>query len=148
MANKLNTVQHTPSLLSQHQRERKNVDARGKGSLIPTVNCLWIAGSVLLQSVAASFSKQAGLTSRGCEVMFIVWNPWYAAQIIALALQAVCWIMALRRFPLSFAYPFMSLIFPINIACSWLFFREEVRFLHAAGIVFIVCGVWIIARDG
>ena len=107
---------------------------------------IWVALAVLLQSSALAFAKRAGLESLGGGFLQLVWNPWYAAQILALGLQAGSWIMALRALPLSLAYPFMSLVLPLNLLIARLFFGEEVRALHAAGIALIAAGIWLVCR--
>jgi drug/metabolite transporter (DMT)-like permease len=108
---------------------------------------LSVGAAILLQSSAMCFAKQAGLVSSGKGVAALVINPWYLAEIAALGFQALCWIMALRKLPLSFAYPFMSLVFVVNLLFAGLIFREEVHMYNGVGIMFIVCGVTLIAQD-
>ena len=139
-------MHYSRSQISHQFGWRKAGDTHGRGGLAFLRNYSWIAASVFFQSVAAAFSKQAGLTTRGSGFISIIWNPWYVAQIIALVFQAGCWIMALRIFPLSFAYPFMSLIFFLNVLTAWLIFHEQIMPLHVLGIIFIFSGVWVIGR--
>jgi drug/metabolite transporter (DMT)-like permease len=107
----------------------------------------WIALCVLLRSGASACAKQAGVVSAGKAPLAMVANPWYAAEIGFLVVQALCWVMALRRFPLSFAYPFMSLVIGVNLAWAWLFFGEPVRVGHGAAILVIILGVALVARE-
>lgn len=108
---------------------------------------VWVLASVLLQSGAAVCGKQAGLASAGRDIIFIVLNPWLAGVFICLGLQAACWVAALRRLPLSFAYPFMSLVLPINLVCSWLIFAEAISAPNVAGMGVIFLGVLVLATD-
>ena len=68
-------------------------------------------------------------------------------MVFALALQAGCWIMALRKLPVSLAHPVMSLVLPLNLLAARILFREEVRALHVVGNVLIVCGIWMLGRQ-
>ena len=110
-------------------------------------NSLWIAASVLLQCAAMACIKMAGGSGGGEGPLSFVFNPWYASALGFLALQALCWISAIRQLPLSFAYPFMSLTFPINLLVAHTVFHETVVRHHIAGTVLIVLGVVIIARE-
>lgn len=109
---------------------------------------IWLGLSVVLQSAAIAFAKKAGEASLGQSIVAIMLNPWYWAQLIALALQTFCWLLVLRRFPISFAYPFMSLVLVLNLILSWVVFKEEVHTFHVLGILLITSGVAIIAREG
>jgi len=108
---------------------------------------LWVAACVLLQSSAAVLAKQAGLASAGRGALAIVCNPWYMAELLALSLHAVCWVMALRRLPLSFAYPLMSLVLPINLVHSRFIFKEPLDGGHVMGTFLIVIGTVLLARE-
>ena len=106
----------------------------------------WIALSVLFQSISAALGKQAALASLNTGGWSLVLNPWYAGMLFALFLQALCWILALKRFPLSVAYPFMSTVFGLNLLWARLIFNEPVSMTQIAGIAVIMAGVAIIAR--
>ena len=69
-------------------------------------------------------------------------------MLLSLVLQAAFWLNALRHLPLSIAYPFMSLVLPLNLLLSSVFFGEAIRAEHIAGIVVIATGVFIISLDG
>ena len=109
------------------------------------LNVTGIALSIIFQSAAIVCAKYAGLISLGEGVASIIINPWYAGQLVALGMQTICWVLVLRRLPLSFVYPFMSLVFPLNLVLAWFFFQEKVQANHIVGTVLIVCGVVIIA---
>lgn len=109
------------------------------------LNVTGVALCIILQSAAIVCAKYAGSISLGGGVASIIINPWYAGQLAALGMQTICWILVLRRLPLSFVYPFMSLVFPLNLVLAWLFFQEKVQFNHIVGTILIICGVVIIA---
>ena len=100
-----------------------------------------IAITIVLKSLAAVFAKQAALTSIGGGLYGIVINVWLLAEICALCLEAVFWTMVLRRHALTVAYPFMSLVFGLNLAAAWLIFNETIEATHIVGIAIIVVGV-------
>jgi drug/metabolite transporter (DMT)-like permease len=112
------------------------------------VGYFFILASVFLQSASLLCSKQAGLTGHGHGLLTLVVNPWYFCSLCCLGLQALCWIFVLRRLPLSFAYPFMSLVLPLNLFWAWLLFREQVCAHHFVGTAIILLGVVLVAREG
>ena len=106
----------------------------------------WVGGSVLLQSVATTLGKQAGLESVGGGVLVLVLNPWYVGMLVALGLQAVFWFSALRRIELSVAYPFMSLVLPLNLLFAHGVFGEPIAWNHMVGVLIIACGIVVVSR--
>ena len=107
---------------------------------------LWIFLSILCLTIGSAFAKQAGITTAGKGILLIILNPWYIAELVMLFFQACCWIFVLRRLSLSFAYPFMSLVFGMNLLTAWLIFSEAVHLNHVVGIMFIIGGVSILSK--
>ena len=107
----------------------------------------WIAASMLLQSAAMACARQAGLDTTESAFFGILANPWFAGQWACLVAQALCWIMALRQFPLSAAYPMMSLVFAGNLFFARYAFGETLRWNHLAGVALIIAGTAYIATE-
>ncbi len=103
--------------------------------------------TIMLRSMAAACAKQAALTSIGHGLLAMVVNVWFLAEIFALFLQAITWAFVLRRHALSVAYPFISLVFAVNVAIACLLFGEAIRFQHILGIAIILVGVVIVSRS-
>src|SRR5690242_12614896 len=53
-------------------------------------------------------------------------NPWIWSALAGGALAALCWMLALTRYDLGTAYPFMSTTFGLVLIGSALFFGERV----------------------
>lgn len=102
---------------------------------------------LILKSSAAIFAKQAALTSIGHGFPGMVINIWLLFELIALGLEALTWVFVLRRFTLSFAYPFMSLIFGINLFTAWLIFNESIYLKHILGMTLIIIGVLVMTTS-
>ena len=107
---------------------------------------LWVGGAVIFRSFAAVAAKAAAAT--GETMASSILNPWYGGVLGFLFLQALCWIMALRRIPLTVAYPFMSLVFALNLAAARWIFAERVAPAHVWGVVLVIAGVWVLSREG
>ena len=73
-----------------------------------------------------------------------------AAGVAAYALSMLCWFFALRRLPLSYAYPLLSLSYALVylLAAVLPWFGESVTLLKTAGVALIVFGVRLIHTAG
>lgn len=76
-------------------------------------------------------------------IVKLLLNPWVISGFIGAFLAAVSWMMALSQFPLSYAYPFMSLSFVLIPFFSAFFFKEVIQMPQVVGLFFIVLGVVI-----
>lgn len=70
-------------------------------------------------------------------------NPWVISSLICAFLASLSWMAAMTKFPLSYAYPFMSLAFVLVMFLSAVFFQEAITLPKALGLAFIVLGIII-----
>ena len=66
--------------------------------------------------------------------------------VLCFFLAFFCWMAAMTKFDLSYAYPFMSLSFVLVLILSALFFHETVTLAKVLGIIFIMAGIITGAR--
>jgi multidrug transporter EmrE-like cation transporter len=99
--------------------------------------------SIIFRSLAFVFAKLAAMATANSGIAYILLNPWYWAELLALAGQTVFWIIALRSIPLSAAYPAMSAVYALNLAWAALMFGEAVTRVHILGIAIIIAGILI-----
>lgn len=59
---------------------------------------------------------------------------------------SLLWMYILRRFPLSVAYPMISLSYVFGMLSAILFFHEEVSAAKWAGVALIMAGCCLIAK--
>ena len=74
-------------------------------------------------------------------------NPWVISVFAAAFIAALSWMLALTKFQLSYAYPFISLTFVLVLILSAVFFHEQVTWPKAVGMIFIITGL-IIGSQG
>lgn len=103
----------------------------------------FLFAAVLAQSAALVLGKAAGLGHSGIERYLSIE---YIGSLAALMVQALVWQQALKRYPLSVAYPFMSGVFLIIPALSFLIFDETISPSQIAGSVLIVAGTVMLNR--
>lgn len=71
-------------------------------------------------------------------------SPYIIAGVTAGGFAAFCWILALTRLSISYAYPFMALTFPIVVIAGHMFFGEQVKALQYVGVALICSGVMLV----
>lgn len=76
-------------------------------------------------------------------VVLADWAMWLG--LLGLIVASVLWYAAVSRLPLSVAFPFAALSYPIVLAGSVLILRENFSWQLLAGNVLIVAGVLVIA---
>jgi multidrug transporter EmrE-like cation transporter len=73
-------------------------------------------------------------------------DPWVISVLVTALLAAVTWALALTRFELSFAYPFMALSFVLVLLFGATFLDESTTAAKIIGVMLIVLGLVIGSR--
>lgn len=73
-------------------------------------------------------------------------NPWVLSSFGAAFIASLCWMAAMTKFELSFAYPFMSLSFVLVMLLSFLFFGELFTWNKVLGTLVIMGGLYLLTR--
>lgn len=76
----------------------------------------------------------------------VLCDPFVFSGFVSAFLASLCWMSAMTKFDLSYAYPFMSVPFVIILLLSALFFNEAVTIPKVMGLAFIIVGICIGAR--
>ncbi len=101
---------------------------------------------VLKWQVRGAQAMPEGLREKVGWMAHLLTNPWVLSGLLAGFLAFVCWTMALSKFDLSYAYPFMSLSFALVLVASAVLFRESITLPRVAGLVLIMAGVVVGSR--
>lgn len=76
-------------------------------------------------------------------ILRLLQNPWVISSFLGAFLASLSWMAAMTKFPLSFAYPFMSLSFVLVMILSSIYFYEPITIPKAVGMGLIVVGIII-----
>jgi small multidrug resistance pump len=98
--------------------------------------CLGVAGQVVLKSGAEA--------STGLISQFL--SPWTIAGLGIYFLAALTYIIAIKRIPVSLAYPSVSISYGILAVLAHLIWKEPLTWHHAAGIALISSGIFVLFR--
>jgi len=80
-------------------------------------------------------------------LFFLLLNPWVISAIIATFGAGISWMLAMAKFDLSYAYPFLSLIYVFMMIASVVFLNESLTMNKIIGVFFIMIGIIILAKD-
>jgi len=70
-------------------------------------------------------------------------DPWILSCFAGAFIASLCWMLAMSRLQLSYAYPFTSLSFVLVLVLSSVFFQEPITAAKILGLAFIICGIVI-----
>jgi multidrug transporter EmrE-like cation transporter len=102
--------------------------------------------SVILNAGGQVFFKLERSSCPDCNLISILSHSDTWIGFILYGLSAVCWLWVLSRTQLSFAYPLLSLSFPIVVVLSVIYFAEVISPVRWIGVGLIVIGVSLISR--
>ena len=74
-------------------------------------------------------------------------SPFILMGLFCYVLSVGIWLLVLSRVPVSYAYPMLSLGYIMNAAAAHYWFHEELSFTRIAGILVIICGVYLVSRQ-
>ncbi len=100
--------------------------------------CLGVAGQLVLRSGVED--------SAGGGIIAQFMSPWTIAGFGVYFLAAITYIVALKRIPVSLAYPSVSLSYGILAVLAHLIWKEPLTWQHAAGIALIMSGIFVLFR--
>jgi multidrug transporter EmrE-like cation transporter len=73
-------------------------------------------------------------------------NPWVLSSILATLLAGVSWMLAMSRFEISYAYPWIGLNFVLMLLFGVLLFGESISITKVIGTLLVITGIFVIAR--
>lgn len=107
-----------------------------------------LAFTVYGQLVIKARAEALGATQGGATTSYLFrmfTDPWVWSGLIGAALAAASWMMALRYFPLAFAYPFMALSFALVPVGARVFLGEPLPLAQIGALALIAVGVTLSA---
>lgn len=73
-------------------------------------------------------------------------DPLFVLGYVIIVTRGFSWLFALRKLPLSKAYPFLSLSFPLVVVIGYFFFEEPITWGKTIGSLFILLGVILVGK--
>lgn len=105
---------------------------------------LTVYGQIVIKwQVNSAGSFPINLSEKFSFLIQLLLNPWVISSFTCAFLASLSWMIAMTKFPLSYAYPFVSLTFVLTIICASIFFREVISMPKLIGMAAIITGIII-----
>ena len=123
------------------------MDTRTAGIALVTMAVFALTGAQVL--IKARLTVHGGVPFNWSEVIpFLLgiaadWKMWLG--LLGLIVSSFLWYAAISHLPLSLAYPFAALSYPLIFAASVIILRETFSWQILAGNVLVVSGVVLVA---
>ena len=105
---------------------------------------LLLAGGQVFLKFALTKMKPFGWNWAFWESLFLNWQ--FAASGLLFGTSSVLWMYIIKTFPLSVAYPMISLSYVFGMLSAIIFFHEEVSMTKWMGVFLIMAGCCLIAK--
>ena len=103
---------------------------------------LTVYGQIVIKwQVGLAGQLPIDMVGKAIFLLHVLLNPWVISGFISAFIASLAWMVAMSKFPLSYAYPFMSLSFVFVLLSSTLFFGESINLYKIAGVILIMLGV-------
>jgi len=101
--------------------------------------------SIIFQSAGGIFAKYAAQSLlSGTTFIGIITNSFYIISLGCLILQAIVWQQALRYYPLSVAYPCVSITNFLVLFAAAILFGENITYGNIIGLFLITAGIIVL----
>lgn len=101
---------------------------------------------VMRWQVTAAGQLPDDITGKVRFVLILLLNPWVITGVISTFLAGVSWMLAMTRFEISYAFPFVSLNYVLILAASVFLFNESFSVTKILGSLIIIVGIVVIAK--
>ncbi len=117
---------------------------------------LYIAGTVVFTvysqlvmrwQVAQAGALPADFSGKAYFVAQLFLNPWVLSSILATLFAGISWMLAMSRFEISYAYPWVGLNFVLMLVFGVLLFNEAFTVAKMAGTLLVIGGIILIAKS-
>ena len=86
------------------------------------------------------------LTQKAAFLARFFCDPWVITAIFATLLGGLSWMLAMTKVELSYAYPFIGLVFVLILISSSVFFHEAMTVPKVLGILLVTAGIIVASR--
>ena len=100
-----------------------------------------VLSQILFKIASERFNEAIGFLN-----MIFNMGYYFYAGLFFSCVSIVSWIFALSKLPLSHAYPYMSLCFPLVLFSSVILFSESISSVQWFGVVLIFFGLIILSN--
>lgn len=114
--------------------------------IIGTIFCGVYSQLVMRWRVGLAGPMPAEMQDKIQFVLSLLLSPWVITAMATTFLGGITWMMAMTRFEISYAYPYISLVYLMVMAGGFMLFNETVTTAKIVGTIFVIVGIIIVSR--
>ncbi|MDE1264190.1 hypothetical protein [Vibrio aestuarianus] len=80
-------------------------------------------------------------------IIKVLLNPWIISSVMATLFAGISWMLAMSKFEIGYAYPWVSLNFVLMLLFGFLLFGEQLTISKVIGTLIIIFGITILVSD-
>ena len=108
---------------------------------------LTVYGQIVIKwQVGLAGAVPGDLLGKAAFLWSFALRPWVMSSLVAAVAAFLCWVMAMSRFEIGYAYPFTSMAFLIVMLLGVVLFGETLSTTRVMGTVLIVAGIIVLSR--
>ena len=117
-------------------------------ALLMIAMCLTVTGELLFKSGMNRHGElNVTFSTLVPTAVKLFTSPFVLGGFVFVFSGALFWLAVLSRWPLSLAYPLLSISYIIGIIASVILLKEKVNTIQIVGVFVIILGVFLISRS-
>lgn len=116
------------------------------GYIFLTITFTVYSQLVIRWQVSSAGPLPTEMTAKILYVLTLLMTPWVMSGIVATFFSGIFWMLAMTKFEISYAYPFVSLNFILVLIAGILVFQESVSITKIIGSGLVIIGIIVIAK--
>ncbi len=117
-------------------------------ALLMIAMCLTVTGELLLKTGMNRHGElNVSFSTLIPTAIKLFSSPFVLGGFAFIFSGALFWLAVLSRWPLSLAYPLLSISYIIGIVASVVLLKEKVSAVQIVGVIVIILGVFLISRS-
>ena len=109
-----------------------------------SVQSLFLISSQIMLKIGVGRLKDEVINFR--YFLHLIISPWVFSSIFLMGIAAGIWVLVLRNYDFSQAYPLVSISYIFALIASVFIFGEEVPVIRWIGVLIIILGVFLVVK--
>lgn len=101
---------------------------------------------IMRWQVGSTGGLEPGIDGKIVFIVKMLSNAWVLSGIVATFFAGISWMMAMTKFEVSYAFPFVSVNYLFILVAGHLLFGESFSTVKAAGTLMVIAGLITISR--
>lgn len=101
---------------------------------------------IMRWQVSSAGSLPSDYSDKFKFIFSLLINPWVISGIFSTFLAGVSWMLAMTKFDISYAFPFVSLNYVIILFAGVVIYHEPINLMKIIGSLIVVIGIVVLSK--